>query len=76
MIQLKFFASFAETVGEKERAVEFRPTPFRLLELVPEVSRYADKTNLRVAVNGDWADWNSPLKDGDEVAFLPPLSGG
>lgn len=76
MIQLKFFASFAETVGERDRAVDFRPTPFHVLEFIPEISRYPDKTSLRVAVNGEWADWTSPLKDGDEVALLPPLSGG
>lgn len=31
---------------------------------------------LRVAVNGEFADWGSALHDGDEVVFLPPVSGG
>ncbi len=31
---------------------------------------------LRVAVNGEFAAWNRPLADGDEIAFLPPVSGG
>jgi molybdopterin synthase sulfur carrier subunit len=31
---------------------------------------------LRVAVNGTFTDWNRHLADNDEVAFLPPVSGG
>ena len=31
---------------------------------------------LRVAVNGEFAAWDRALADGDEVAFLPPVSGG
>lgn len=34
----------------------------------------ADK--LRIAINGEFAAWNRPLTDGDEIAFLPPMSGG
>jgi molybdopterin converting factor small subunit len=30
----------------------------------------------RVAVGGDFAAPDAPLRDGDEVAFLPPMSGG
>jgi molybdopterin synthase catalytic subunit len=31
---------------------------------------------VRVARNGAYAQWDDPLTDGDEVAFLPPVSGG
>jgi len=31
---------------------------------------------IRLAVNGEFADWGRLLADGDEVAFLPPVSGG
>jgi molybdopterin synthase catalytic subunit/molybdopterin converting factor small subunit len=31
---------------------------------------------VRVARNGAYAEWGTPLADGDEVAFLPPVSGG
>jgi molybdopterin synthase catalytic subunit len=31
---------------------------------------------VRVARNGSYVSWEEPLADGDEVAFLPPVSGG
>lgn len=30
----------------------------------------------RAARNGAYAEWSAPLAEGDEVAFLPPVSGG
>ena len=31
---------------------------------------------VRPARNGAYAGWDAPLADGDEIAFLPPVSGG
>ena len=31
---------------------------------------------LRVAVNAEFADWSTPLRDGDAVVFIPPVAGG
>ncbi len=31
---------------------------------------------VRGARNGEYADWQTPLADGDAIAFLPPVSGG
>ena len=31
---------------------------------------------VRAALNQDFADWDDPLAEGDEVAFIPPVSGG
>jgi molybdopterin converting factor small subunit len=31
---------------------------------------------LRVAVNGALTGWEHALADGDEIVFLPPVSGG
>ncbi len=33
-------------------------------------------THTRVAVNAEFADADTMLKDGDEVAWMPPMSGG
>ena len=41
---------------------------------VPAVAPYA--RSVSVAVNADFAKMTTTLEDGDEVAFLPPVSGG
>jgi molybdopterin converting factor small subunit len=40
----------------------------------PEMARY--DTSISTAVNADYAKMGTPLSEQDEVAFLPPVSGG
>ena len=45
--------------------------------LAAKDTRLADLlTRTRVAVRAEFADVDTVLQDGDEVAFLPPMSGG
>jgi molybdopterin synthase sulfur carrier subunit len=32
--------------------------------------------SLLVAVNQEVTDWSQQIKDGDEIAFFPPVTGG
>lgn len=41
---------------------------------LPQVAGF--RGSLAASVNEEYAAWSAPLKDGDEVAFLPPVSGG
>ena len=34
------------------------------------------KNHIRLAVNSEYVDFNHRLHDGDEVAIIPPVSGG
>ena len=45
-----------------------------LTEQYPSVARF--KKILTYAVNGEYADKRTILSDGDELALLPPISGG
>jgi len=40
----------------------------------PELARY--ERSISTALNADYARMDSRVGDGDEVAFLPPVSGG
>ena len=31
---------------------------------------------LKVALNSEFSDWQTPLKHGDTVVFIPPVAGG
>lgn len=42
----------------------------------PEAIAMALPAGIRVAINQRFADPLTPLADGDELAFLPPISGG
>jgi molybdopterin converting factor subunit 1 len=45
-----------------------------LISEFPEMARY--DSSISTAVNADYAKMTVALADGDEVAFLPPVSGG
>ena len=40
----------------------------------PELAGY--ERSISTAVNADYARMDHPVKEGDEIAFLPPVSGG
>ena len=37
---------------------------------------FSDPQRLRAAVNQEHVKWNAPVRDDDEVAFFPPVTGG
>jgi molybdopterin synthase sulfur carrier subunit len=37
---------------------------------------FADTARLRAAVNQEHAGWDAGVRDGDEIAFFPPVTGG
>jgi molybdopterin converting factor subunit 1 len=45
-----------------------------LVSEFPELSAY--EKSISCAVNEDYSRFTAPVADGDEIAFLPPVSGG
>lgn len=79
-VTVLFFASIADVVGERSRTVCL-PGPATMTEVVGVVTRDMPELGPRVphvsfAVNGRVVSLDSPVADGDEVAFIPPVSGG
>jgi len=76
-VRLRFFAALREQMGASaERRVRAGTTVGELWRaLVAERPELA-ALPVRVAVNEAYVDPSHPLADGDEVAFLPPVSGG
>lgn len=79
-VTVKLFATFREATGQPERVVEIAPgtTVGQLWStLVTESPRLAPlSSSAAFAVNKRYSQPESALHDGDEVAFLPPVSGG
>ena len=67
-------AATDEAVLSLARASTARDAFERVLAVYPDLRRF--RSSLLVAVNQEYAQLSTVLKDGDEVAMLPPVSGG
>ncbi len=79
-VKVLFFGQLRELVGASEESVEL-PGGACVGDLISHyqksVPRWQEfRASLAVAVNEEYADAAAPLSGGDEVAFIPPVSGG
>ena len=80
IVRVRLFASLREIVGSEELDLEPEEGTTvsalweQILDEHPDLSRY--RNAIQFAVNQDFVSGESLLKDKDEVAFLPPVSGG
>jgi molybdopterin converting factor subunit 1 len=72
--RLRDIAGGGELVREAPPGATIRSLWRQLVAEYPELERY--ERSISAAVNADYARMEQPVKDGDEVAFLPPVSGG
>jgi len=79
-IKVRLFARAREAYGHPETQLEFEaaPTPAACLAFLATSAPALEglRPSLLVAVNEEYAEWDAELTDGDEVAFIPPVSGG
>ena len=84
MLSLVFFASVREQLGvgqvEREWDESLANVEQLLASLVEEKGEAWGKVlmrpNLLVAINQEMARLDTAIKDGDEIAFFPPVTGG
>jgi len=79
-VRVLFFGRLREIVGRAEDEAELAEGA-RVEDLFLRYgSRFPDlggfRSSVVASVNQEFADWSVPLRAGDEVAFLPPVSGG
>jgi molybdopterin converting factor subunit 1 len=79
-INILYFAHFGDLAGRQTEELELadRTSVKELAALLgARDRRLADLLGYgRVSVNAEWATGDVVLHDGDEVAFMPPMSGG
>ena len=79
-IRVRLFAMQRETAGTRELRLEvplgstLEDAWSAVVEAVPALA--PGRSSLRFAVNGSYAGPETPLADGDEIACIPPVSGG
>lgn len=75
-----FFGKLKELAGGAEQSVELRSgaTIAELFERFatqkPELASF--RSSVVASRNQEFAPWTTVLEPGDEIAFLPPVSGG
>lgn len=81
-IQILYFASLRERLKMSDEMVPANSgeTVAELLQTLkargPEWENALSGTRVKVAVNQEVASLETPVGDGDEVAFFPPVTGG
>ena len=77
-LNLRYYALLREQAGRQSETVDTAAaTPAALYdELAARHGFRLPASQLRVAVNSAFCDWQRPLEDGDEVVFIPPVAGG
>jgi len=79
-VKVLFFGRLKEIAGHAEESVDIREGATieelfaRCTARQPELARF--RASLVASRNQEFAAWDTPLRSGDEVAFLPPVSGG
>jgi MoaE-MoaD fusion protein len=71
-VSVRLFAGLRERAGWSERELEAA----KVAEVWPQLGLGDEPAGLLYAVNKHYADRETPLADGDEVALIPPVSGG
>ena len=79
-VTVRLFARLRDIAGAPELARDIAPgatigSVWRdLAQEFPGLAAY--ERSISTAVNADYARMDHAVRDGDEVAFLPPVSGG
>lgn len=79
-IRLRWFGMLAEHRGKRaeELTISQGATGMELLDALsqemPVINDY--RPYIRLAVNQEYTDENTPLSENDEVALITPVSGG
>ncbi len=77
-VRVQYFALLREQRGRADETLATAAaTPAGLYaELHAQHGFTLPAERLRVAVNGEFARWDTPLREGDALVFIPPVAGG
>jgi molybdopterin synthase sulfur carrier subunit len=84
MLKIVYFASLKDRMGRSEESVDLPESVRSVDSLIEHLSTLHGEdwssiingSTVLVAVNHEMSDRSAPVKEGDEVAFFPPVTGG
>ncbi|MCG0996248.1 molybdopterin converting factor subunit 1 [Acetobacter indonesiensis] len=83
-VTILYFASLREQLGREHEDVALTDGQVPVQTLVADLRNrdkafdgvFAAMPRIRVAINQELASFQDTVKEGDEVAFFPPMTGG
>ena len=75
VVRVRLFAALRERAGANELELEL-PEGARVRDALSQVRALTDGVPVVMAVNQEYAAEDEPLRGGDELALIPPVSGG
>ena len=78
-VNVRYFGQFRDFTGKRDEVLEVEAgiTVEEIREHVRGIyAKIAAKEEVLVAVNGSFGSLDQVIKESDEVAFFPPVSGG
>jgi MoaE-MoaD fusion protein len=75
VVRIRLFAMLRERAGASELSLEL-PEGARVRDALAELESLAGGLPLVMAINREYASEDAPLAAGDELALIPPVSGG
>jgi MoaE-MoaD fusion protein len=75
LVSVRLFAGLREQAGTRERELEL-PDGATVADVWPLLGLGAEPDGLLYALNREYAERGASLSAGDEVALIPPVSGG
>src|SRR5262245_7806253 len=77
-LRVQYYAILREQAGRGEETLDSSAaTPAELYEELRQRHPFQlNPAQLKVALNSEFSDWQTPLRHGDTVVFIPPVAGG
>lgn len=84
MIKIKYFARLSESLGLKSEELVYNDQIRTAEDVIDQLtvrgeiwsSEFTGENKILLAVNQEMCERDTTVKDGDEVAFFPPVTGG
>ncbi len=79
---IRFFASLREEIGDNKTLDSSKLSALSTNSIITTAdiwNHFTDKElteNILISVNMEYVDTKHPIKEGDEIAFFPPVTGG
>jgi len=80
IVKVLFFASLKDITGESgidlelDENADVESLKVEVTSMYPKLKPFM--SFVKIAINQEFAEANSVIKNGDELAILPPVSGG